>query len=275
MPRWPIFRIKFLLAANPFRCEAVNNHGQIVPDYAHAGMVVLELDNLSSFGQPGPPAWAGMWNGIRPMDFALLNQQLFCMSKDPLNINKLYRIRDDRTYDVKNNQIKYIKSRIYTRAYNFQTPFDDKELNALELAFLDVAGEFGVDVDFKPSNSGVFLKWGGFKHNIVWYACKPSEGKPNGFRTQSYRSINLSSPIDPEKCDEATRELYTIFRKVQLRIDITAKDWQMNMVAIRARHTPQVQNNINCPDYPDTDAEAQCVDDWSLGNEDICQVPQK
>lgn len=264
------YQNKVIVAANPFRTDAYDNNGKRVGDYAHAGAAVLELDNITSFGESGKPAWAGLWTGIRPMEYALSNQMLFSISKDIAGVNRLYKIRPDLTYDILDNRIQQIQCRAYTRAYDFESPLNNKELNSLDMSVTDVTGDLEIKVDYKPEHGNKFVLWNTFNHKVVSQACDPTKAFPNGFASQSFRELNLGSPVSDE-CDRVTKDLYNSFRKVQFKIDISAKNWQLTSFAARARMEAQPFNNIACSNqYDPTNEPAQCNDDWNIEAGSLC-----
>lgn len=263
---------KLFVAVNPYRTEAIDNNGKITSDVAHAGVAVLELDNVTSFGQASKPAWAGLWTGICPMEFINSNNDLFIVSKDNQRVNKLYRARPDRTYDTVGNSIRYINSRVYTRGYNNQSPLNDKELLSLEIALAGTAGVVQVKAAYMPAHGNQFIPWKNvFKQQVKWQECNLKKAFLNGYGKQSFKSINFGSP-PPNVCDRFTKESLSLYRQVQIRLDITGKDWMLNSVIVNAALKPKAQNNITCSKYTDIpiEIEKECNNDWHLEEASLC-----
>lgn len=262
------FENKLFITANPFRTTALSNKGEPVTDFAHGGTVVLEFDNITSLGETGRPAWAGLWTGVRPMDFAKVGEKMFVISKDRDPVNRIYRVRNDLTYDLIDNKPKFIKSRIYTREYNFQNPLLDKKLVSLGLGIEEVAGPLNIDISYKSGHSSYYTYWNNFKHNVDWRACNPSKVSGSGFSKQGFKEVSFGAPDD--EFDEFTKESLTSFRRIGFKIDISAKYWELHTVKASAMVLPPV-TNINRPESSSTSAVAQCDNDWSVLHEEICR----
>jgi hypothetical protein len=257
---------KIFVAVNPYRTEAIDNNGKVTTDVAHGGVAVLELDNVTSFGEASKPAWAGLWTGVNPMEFILSDNDLFVVSKDNQKINKLYRARPDRTYDTSGTNLNYIRSRVYTRGYVHQAPLNDKDLLSLELEVSAASGPLEIKAAYSPSHAETFIPWANtFQQDIKFQECDMAKASPTGYGKQGFKSINFGSP-PPNVCNEATKELLAKYHNVQIRLDITGRTWSLNSVVVNARVLPKVFNNISCPKYSAIPLEipAECNDDWKL-----------
>lgn len=261
------FENKLLITANPFLTPAYDNAGNRTFDIGFSGMVVLEFDNVTSFGDSGKPAWAGLWTGIRPMDFAKSGEELFIISKDRESLNAIYQMHPDKTYDYIDGKVQYIKSRIYTREYVFKAAQSEKELNSIEIGLENVAGNLDLTIAYKASHASAFTFWKHFKHKVAWKWGKLSDILFNGYATQSFKGLNFGAP--KAEYDQVTKEPLNVFKRMALRIDISAKNWEINLIKLNAKILPNVTNNNTVEKAEVTKRELTCNEDWNL-EERVC-----
>ena len=232
---------------NPYRtpnaCDLCNNP---VADYAHCGMVVLEFDNVSALQEDAQPAWAGLWTGIDVMDMISLNQAMYFFSKDNMGINRLYRLDEDKSYDVFKGEERQIRSRIYTRMYDFDKRFQDKEEGTIDYTFSDLDGDVRIKIDRRPNHSKEWVLWKDFEHCAKTRICHPDEwmeekecpGEPECLEELPVLSKHCFSELDfgdpeDEQCDPLTEDSLNTCRKVELRIDIEARDWLLEELRLK------------------------------------------
>lgn len=103
----------------------------------HAGMVVVDFDILSSFGQKYSPAWEGLWQNTGFLPVQLLTgtfkgvTRAFAFGLDSTGQNQLYEISKDDKDDFDGERISW---ELTSRAFDFQklsresTPFTENEL---------------------------------------------------------------------------------------------------------------------------------------------------
>lgn len=259
------FKNKIFIGCNPYRVQALTITKIPIVDYAHGGMVVLEMDNVSGFNKDSSPVWGGMWTGIRPMDMAVTGESLFIMSKDNSTINQLYLATPDERYDQADGNIRMVRSRIYSRQYDFQDPFANKELKSLDLGLVNIKGDFSCEVKYKPAQGANFLEWRTFKHKAPWRECTYPENVPfQGFQGHQFLKINLGAP-QSEECNPVTNELLSWFRRVQIRLTIEGIFWELQAFKLMAYLKAQAENDVDCLEFPVVPIMTECNDDWSYG----------
>lgn len=271
------FNNKVFFSVNPYRVKAVDYASRRpIADYAHAGMVVLELDNVTSFGTPSKPTWAGLWTGVNPMDMVTLDERAFIISKDEYAINSLWEINPSINYDTADCKIRYVRSRIYTREYDFGDPFANKEVHSVDFNLDNLKGDVKIDVEYKPSHSALFLPWNTIKHKAPWRACKAHcEGFMQGFAAHMIRDLTIGSPTGTgQECEPATQELYQIFKKIMLRLTIEGAFWEIHEYRIKALPRQQSVQETPCEEYPVVAIEEPCNDDWCIGDFNVCPDQQ-
>lgn len=269
------FNNKIFFSVNPYRTTATDFDSAVpISDYAHGGMAVMELDNYVSGGEATKATWAGLWTGVRPMDMVNLDDRAFIISKDSSNINQLYEVLPDQTYDSSGSKVRYIRSRIYTKEYAFKDPHQNKELHSLDVNFGSMQGDFKFDVKFKPAHSPYFFPWKTFERKIPWRTCGiPTGCELNGFAPQMIRDFTIGAP-HTDDCDPSTEDLYRIFKNVQLQFTVEGKYWEIQEYRIKAAvsTTSPIENEKLCEEYPPVVMCEQCDDDWSIEEFESCQA---
>lgn len=267
------FKNKVFLSANPYRTSAIGINGEHLPDYANGGFVVLEFDNISTLTKESPPVWAGLWTGCRPMDMVVCNERAFVMSKDEDGINELYELRPDITYDTDGENIRYIKSKIETRDYDFKSPFNDKKLHSIDFTLEDIKGDFKLDVRYRPSQVERYTHWRTFTHAAPWRFCRAPYVGLNGLAGHSFLNINLGTPLTIG-CDKVTGEYLGTFRNVQFEISLEGIYWELRGHRIKAILEPQNENITSCGIPNNVPLPLECNTDWKIEDFEICQQKQ-
>lgn len=275
------FRNKIFFSVNPYRLEATDFETLYpISDYAHGGMVVMELDNLvpstyysgkETLNKFASPIWAGLWTGIHPMDMAVVDNRAFIVSKDSSRINRIYEINPDINYDTADGKIRPVRSRVYTREMDFKDPFANKEIHSLDLNFDSIRGDFRIDVDYKASHSDGFLPWRSFAHYAPWRTCELPEGCfLEGFATHHIRDFTLGAP-EAEDCSPITLDYYRVFRKIQLKLTFTGTYWELHELRVKAMPRPMADTITLCDTLPKVSVCATCSDDWYVDDFGGCE----
>lgn len=260
------FQNKIFVTVNPFRVSAQTNTRELTFDTAFGGFAVLEIDNLATLGKDGTPAWAGLWTGLRPMDLATIGGKCFIISKDAEFRNEIYEFTPDKTYDQDGENIRYVKSIVYSREYDFKDKFQNKALHSLDLGLYNLQGDFSVDVKFKPAHASNFADWQGYKKIVPWRSCVVrKETCPNGLASQGVFNLTLGTPIDAQKCEATNQAPLESFRKVQLKIILEGKNWELQEYRIKAIQLPQNELETSCDQLQVVEICKECNTDWYIG----------
>ena len=260
------FNNKVLISVNPFRTSALNSQREPVFDVAFGGFIVLSLDNVATLGHDGAPAWDGLWTGVRPMDIVANGNRLFVMAKDEAFRNELYEFLPEQTYDSDGSNIRYINSTVYSREYGFNSPFQDKDLHSIDFDIRNIAGDFKLTLSYKPTQGTQFIPWQTFTHCAPWRDCAfPTDDEINGLAQHNFTSLTLGSPT--EGCDPASQLPYSTFRKLQLKLELEGKYWEVQGYRIKATYRPQDQQiNLACDVGSCVKVAKECsTTDWYIG----------
>lgn len=261
------FRNKLFITANPYHVQATSRIGVPITDVAHGGFAVLELDNISNMRAESSPVWAGLWTGVRPMSMVTNNDRCFIISKDDDRRNYIYEITPESTLDVVDGKKRYIRSRLYTREYDFRLPDTDKALSGLEFNLQNVLGDLKINIKYKPSHGSLWANWRKeWKHNAPFETKGlPTPEQLNGFGGHSFKRLNFGSPEDSEAYNPVTEDSYEQVRKVQLAIDITGKYWELNQIMLRA--VPQPTDSLEAvaeDQFKKVPLPVETFDDWAI-----------
>lgn len=260
------FQNKLFVTANPYRTNALNSERNPIYDVTHGGIVVLELDNLATIKRDGVPAWAGLWTGVRPLDFVTNNDRFFVMSKDEEFSNQLYEFDPATTYDTADGLVRQVRAIIYTREFDFENHFQNKSAHSLDVAIANVQGDLSLDVKFKPAHGSRFVEWQTFTHLAPWRSCSgPTSCSINGLLPHNFRDLNFGEPKDGKVCDAVSNLYYDTFRKLQLKIIIEGTYWELEGFKIKAKPLPQNEFITACAVYNPVELCGECSDDWSFG----------
>lgn len=260
------FDNKIFVTSNPYRVPATRLDGRPTTDIAYGGLSVLELHNLSRLGTEAiAPCWAGLWTGTRPMDMCTNDGRFFVMSKDDGGRNELYELDPKTTHDTDGKYRRRIQSRVYTREYAFQNPFQNKEVKSIDVQLENLEGCFELKVDYRPHHSAQFLPWAEFNHYAP--TCTPTVPvgtAVNGLASHTLRELNLGSPPS-EFTDPVTGDLFSVFRKLQLRIDLKGDYWALNAFKLAATIRAQNESMAVTEQYPCVELLKECNTDWVIG----------
>lgn len=233
------FDNRVFFTANPFRCKALMEDGKTeCLDCAFHGLVVLELDNMSGMLAVEKPAWAGLWQGIFPMDISQGDwngeRMLHVWSKDPGGINNLYWLTDQVEYDVFEGNRKPVVSRVYTKLYDFDARFRNKKLRGLDMKVSDIRGDFAVLAEYRGSIQSEFAKWR-LAGKAIATNCEglPKGSSPSDLAAGFFRELHLGSP-EETLCEPLTGELSNSCRSVQARLSIRGAGWMIEDIRITA-----------------------------------------
>lgn len=262
------FNNKIFCTANPYRVVARDIEGNPVWDYAFGGMVVMELDNVSNLNSDSPPVWAGLWTGIRPMDFSYNDRRLFVMAKEG-GINTLWEVRPDLNTDTADEKKRLIKSIFYTRSYDFGDPYVPKNILLGNFPFSNVKGEFSFNAKYKPSHASNFLNWRDFKHNAPYELCSVPWQCPNGLAAQNFRNIKFGA-VSEDGCDPVSTQQYSYFNEVQFRFEIKGVSWELPKFKVKVKNLPESDNATTCTNYNTVGLCLNCNEDWEVDPFEEC-----
>lgn len=258
---------RIFISVAPYRTQALSLDKQPVKDYAHGGMVVLELDNVSALGANAQPAWAGLWTGISPMEMVVMEEGPYIFAKDDGGINRLYFMDESATQDEFQGEKVDIICRVYTREYDFQSRFQDKKTGSIDYSLSDIEGDFRFHAEYRSSAANNWSTWRSFFHQAKTEFCEETANEclpilaPHGFR-----EMDFGDP-DEVECDILTNERSDIIKKVGLRLTISAKKWRLENLHLRYEILEETTRPATqrCENIENKELQFECENnDWEL-----------
>jgi len=138
---------KILCHLQPYAVKSSNIMGAAIDDYVFNGLGVVQLNSISGIGGGAAPVWSSVYNVVST-DFVKIDESLVIVGKAKHNetYNAFYALDDDATHDVIRGTPVKIRSRIYTRELDLQSPLQDKKLTYLKLDIRNIVGDLHVAV---------------------------------------------------------------------------------------------------------------------------------
>ncbi len=218
-------------------CNPVPNSGRLY----HNGLLSLDFNVLSSFGQATRPAWDGHWGKLKTLQLVsgtfAGEHRAFAFGLDADNATQLYEISKNDREDFDGP----ITSEIEGRSHNFNAPFNEKNLYGADI-WLDDTGPGGVSLElsFRPDSSATYLPWKTTSETLTPGDCGnlTCGGVPTvgvGFAPR----IKIGKPSDA--CDEYTGRLNRRGYEFQPKLRWTghASIRRMRLQAIQEEEDPK------------------------------------
>lgn len=259
---------RILISTNPYRMACQDRNLQLVSDYAHAGLVVLEVDTMSSMLIDSSPTWAGLWTGIDVMDMVTVNGRLYLIAKDG-GRNKLFVLDEDKLTDCIDGQNRRVRSIVYTKAYEFERPFDQKQEGTAVLYLQELAGKVDVKLERKVAHSTEWLLWDTWEHiapDETPYV--PDDSFVNGFAKHEIRHVVFGDPVE-DGCSPINGDMYNTFREIQLRLTVEANDWMLESIKLEANLVPFLERR-DYETYETVAIPEQVSPDWTVPEVTLC-----
>lgn len=144
-------------------CSPMPNNWRVF----HNGLLSLDFDVLSTFGEATRPAWDGHWSGLRvqqlvegsfagvhrayALGLALIDN---LVSGVPLFI--VSEITRDEVLDGDGDSIPW---ELVTRSMDFDSPYNEKELFGADLWVHDVRDAVTIALEYRPDQHPVWTEW--------------------------------------------------------------------------------------------------------------------
>jgi len=232
--RLSYFNNKIFWTVRPTYTKALRLDKTPILDVCHSGFVVLDMANVSRGMGDVPPAWDGLWTGVRPMDMLINDNRMFVISKDS-GINEIYEVLPQQTIDrTDGGQRRNIRSIIYTRDYFTKNVFQDKNPVRLESNFTNILGEFKYDVKYKPSDAPNFIDWGKYELDVKSGYTHFNDGNILQRTPVALKELTLNAPNLGAAENPVNNDLYGTVKRLQFRLEIEAESWQLDEFAVFA-----------------------------------------
>lgn len=213
---------RLFVSLQPYIVKAELNCGLVVEDYVFNGLGVLEFNNVSGLtANAGAPVWASVYPGAFSHGLEV-NGNLIFTGKTNLNTrprNVFYRLNQVSTQDSVKQGRYPVKSRFYTREFEFEQPVLHKKLQHVYLDFREILGPIQVEVSYKTNNDSAWKTFGKIYKNT----------------DVTDKRYSISSEFLSKDVQDSE------FIRIQFRVDIIGLDYELLRMFILADITQQVE----------------------------------
>lgn len=206
----------------------------------HNGLAVLDFDLVSGMRDKQPPAWEGVWTGIRVLQVltATVNhvQRCYAFVLGAGDKIELWELTKNGRFD---NEDTRIASMVEFRSMNCQGPFVPKRLESGDLALDSIAGTVDFTVRWRPDLHPCWQEWHTWKDCAEYQFCD-TEGDDSCKTVPNFRENEINRrglPQPPDTADEANCTLYRNGYEFQTRIEWTGRA-RIKRFRIRAQVLP-------------------------------------
>lgn len=146
------FDNKIFVTLKPFLVRSLSLFNRGITDYAFNGLGVLELNNASGITSGNSnPVWAGIYAGHFTDMLEIDNQFIFTAKNAGRNIFLKYS--PESRVDVISGIRSPVKTRIYTRQFNFGKNAVNKSISYIKLNIQNIVGKLTAKIYYKVNRS--------------------------------------------------------------------------------------------------------------------------
>lgn len=211
-----VFNNRLLMTCQPYQTD----YG-----VAHKGIMSLDFDVLSSMSGKLPPAWEGVWEGLRILqllkgDFGG-QERAFAIVHSTLSGNlEVWEITEAGEEDSGRLGDNRIVWSFETPSYDFGSPFSYKTLESLEIWADEMSGRCEFKVEYKNDQNPCWNFW------YYWVECAAkNECESNGtdcdYATQTYPPqyrVPMTLPKPQAYTDNSSNRPSNVGCSFQLRV---------------------------------------------------------
>lgn len=249
----------------------------------HRGLVVLDFDLVSGMGPKFPPAWEGVWTGLRILRIQNVlvdrRERCFIWHVNASGVFKLFEVTKDAPFDYTTEAADPLDRDVpiqwvyETRSVTFNRPTEIKRLDGADQWYDQVMGNLSVTVRYRPNESSCWSTWGTFTDCAEYRNCAPGDPcQEVSYYKPSVRA-RVSLPQPPQQVDPQTGRMTNYGHEFQMRYEITGKA-RMKRVAMVAQRIPEAQfgdfSAFTCATAADVDCQTGCL---ALECAGVCSEP--
>jgi len=181
-------------------CTPRTNQGRLF----HNGLLSLDFDVLSSFGQSTKPAWDGHWDGVKALRLVSGKfhdvKRAFVFAIDDDGKNQIYELNPNPGGDDFDGAIPW---RIEMRSMDFNSPYNEKEILGGDAWIDEVDSIATIHAEYKSDQEPDWQEWQMFPPIEKSGECQAVTcGAVPTMRQGYYPRRSMGKP--PEGCNEAT-----------------------------------------------------------------------
>lgn len=191
----------------------------------HRGIAVLDFDLVSAMGEKLPPAWEGMYEGLRVLqllkgDFGGRERAFAIVESDTTGNIDIWELTDYSQRDNGDNRITWF---IETPAYTWGKPFDLKKLNSLELWFDNLFGTVEFRVYYRVDQDPCWRFWHAWNECAARSCLEDPTPCVLPYPSQDYCAqyrATMVLPEPPSICEAGSKWPTDIGYQFQIRIEV-------------------------------------------------------
>lgn len=143
----------------------------------HKGIVVMDFDLISTLKAKSPPAWEGMWTGVKVHQMVVATisgkERLFLFVRGVSGALELWEVRSDKKKDEGDKPIEWL---LIPRQMDFGMRWTPKKLINAELFARKMDGTVEFDVKYRPDDYICSVDWSEFSECATTEICfEPGE----------------------------------------------------------------------------------------------------
>lgn len=200
----------------------MTNHGVY-----HRGLVVMDFDLISGMGNRFPPAWEGVWTGIRTLQLVktVVNgtERCFAFALNADYEIELWEITRSAPFDWDGTQDVAVNWNFETRSMGFKSPFEAKKLEGADFWVDGMQGDIRITSKFRADQNPCWYNWATATDCASYKDCATGEEchVPAVLRPQVRNRVALPKPPDSE--DTLNGTMARFGGEFQFRFEVSGK----------------------------------------------------
>lgn len=231
------FDNRLLMTASP---GFVKDHGTY-----HRCLVPLDFDLITSMREKFPPAWEGIWTGLRILQVVTVKHfgVKYCFAY-VLNADdkiELWEITRDDRFDNNITDDVRITWSLESRAFDFGSKFDMVKLESGDSFYDRLAGTANFDIKFRPDSYPCWIDWDNWEECAKYKLCEGEFGVcptlPN-YKEQYRPKRQFVQP--PDTMDPILKKMFRNGFDFQILLTITGhvRQKQIRLNAYQVQELP-------------------------------------
>lgn len=206
----------------------------------HSGLIVLDFDMISRMGTKSPPAWEGIWTGIRILQLVtgVWDDVERCFAF-VLNTDKeieLWELSKSDWWDYDGTG-RVIWS-FETRSMFTQTPLVKKRLYTGDLFVDGIQGKVDFDVKYRPDQYPGWVDWHSWCECAAVRNCTLEDDCLQIVCLKPQYRPKMRLPLPADDCSATVDMLYRDFYTAQVRVQVTGPA-RITFGAFHAKQVPE------------------------------------
>jgi len=203
----------------------------------HNGLASLDFDIVSGMRDKQPPAWEGVWTGLRIFQIfkAVVNgiERCFAFVLGSDNKTELWELTRNERFD--NGDVR-IACAIELRSMNAKAPFVPKRLECADMSLDSIAGNVMMRVRFRPDLYPSWVEWHNWGECAEYKQCDEDACLTTfpDFQEQNVSRRGLPQPPDCQDCERCVlmRDGYEFQIRVEWTGHIRVKRFRIGMTVL-------------------------------------------